>query len=200
MLLDSPSTPTGQKNEYDTGSRRLKSRVQGPRRPPVFITPFSAHAADPSPGRLARWHRCPVYGAARHAAASRPAAPAGVPRGPRGASHACGRGAPCWPQELAARLRCFAERGVGAGARSGPESTRKVSSSAAGSACGPESVSANSECDCASLLWRVSFGTTAVSGSNQIRQSGHPSAGLRRFKRAGANLRGSGASPSVRER
>jgi hypothetical protein len=129
-----------------------------------------------------------------------PAAPAGVPRGPRGASHACGRGAPCWPQELAARLRCFAERGVGAGARSGPESTRKVSSSAAGSACGPESVSANSECDCASLLWRVSFGTTAVSGSNQIRQSGHPSAGLRRFKRAGANLRGSGASPSVRER
>jgi len=129
-----------------------------------------------------------------------PAAPAGVPRGPRGASHACGRGAPCWPQELAARLRCFAERGVGAGARSGPESTRKVSSSAAGSACGPESVSANSECDCASLLWRVSFGTTAVSGSSQIRQSGHPSAGLRRFKRAGANLRGSGASPSVRER
>jgi hypothetical protein len=129
-----------------------------------------------------------------------PAAPAGVPRGPRGASHACGRGAPCWPQELAARLRCFAERGVGAGARSGPESTRKVSSSAAGSACGPESVSANSECDCASLLWRVSFGTTAVSGSNQIRHPGHPSAGLRRFKRAGANLRGSGASPSVRER
>ena len=129
-----------------------------------------------------------------------PRPPRGVPRGPRGASHACGRGAPCWPQELAARLRCFAERGVGAGARSGPESTRKVSSSAAGSACGPESVSANSECDCASLLWRVSFGTTAVSGSNQIRQSGHPSAGLRRFKRAGANLRGSGASPSVRER
>ena len=126
MLLHSPSTPTGQKNEYDTGSRRLKSRVQGPRRPPVFITPFSAHAADPSPGRLARWHRCPVYGAARHAAASRPAAPAGcAPRPPRclacmrarGAVLATGTRGP-------AAMLCRTRRG-----RRGPQRTRKYEES-----------------------------------------------------------------------
>jgi hypothetical protein len=59
------------------GAAASNPASKGPRRPPVFITLFSAHAADPSPGRLARWQRCPLYGAERHAASLRPAAPAG---------------------------------------------------------------------------------------------------------------------------
>jgi hypothetical protein len=115
------------------GAAASNPASKGPRRPPVFITLFSAHAADPSPGRLARCQRCPLYGAERHAASLRPAAPAGATRPPRclkcmrtrGAVLATGTRGP-------AAMLCRTRRG-----RRGPQRIRKVRGKSAAAPPGP---------------------------------------------------------------